>query len=56
MSLENRQVAWTNEKACELAKNAASQHGAEGTEPKGKAALDDREMVCAAIGYAATFQ
>ena len=55
MSLEDRQVAWANEKADELPKTGALKDGAEVAERTAKHALDTRKKVYAAIRYAATF-
>ena len=53
--LENRQVAWVNEKADELAKTGAIQDDAEVAQRIAKEAFDTRNKVYAAVRYAATF-
>ena len=55
MSTENRQVAYANEKADELAKTGTIQDGADVAERIAKEALDTRNKVFAAFRYAATF-
>ena len=55
MTPENRQVAWSNEKADELPKTEAIQDGAAVAERVGKEAMDMRTMVHAGTRTAATF-